>query len=335
MWGQESLRGLQTIVSAPAVMKGCDVMPDRTELSEAKRALLEKYLRGDIRESLPQNATAASIQGSLAPLSFTGSRAPLVPVQSGGSKRPFFFLHVHWHGGAFYCFTLARDLGTDQPFYVLEPYRFDDLPVPPTFEAMAAAHIKSLREFQHEGPYLLAGWCNGGLVAYEMARQLRAEGQEVDLLALLDPWAGPIQVIRLVGGFIRRIGNLIRLSSDKQLDWFLRLRHMYRLLWRSQDEDSQPFSLFPSVKALRQDWMGIFIWAVSDYLPQKYPGKVTYFWASEQPGDRRMWWGKVSKTEDEKEKEVEIHIISGKHMTLVTEHLHVVTERLRTCLSKA
>src|SRR5439155_11469439 len=101
-------------------------------------------------------------------------------------------------------------------------------------KAMAADYIKSMRAIQPQGPYILGGFCGGGLIAYEIAQQLRAEGQEVDLLALLDPWAGPIQLIRLVGGFIRRIGNLIRLSSDKQLDWFLRLRHMYRLLWRSQ-----------------------------------------------------------------------------------------------------
>src|SRR5207249_7517229 len=116
-----------------------------------------------------------------------GPRERAVAVQTGGSKRPFFFLHGQFEGNAFFCYSLARDLGQDQPFYVLEPYRFDDLPVPPTFEAMAAAHIKSLREFQHEGPYLLAGWCNGGLVAYEMARQLQAEGQKVDLLVLMDP----------------------------------------------------------------------------------------------------------------------------------------------------
>src|SRR2546426_110717 len=70
---------------------------------------------------------------------------------------------------------------------LLEQYQFDGLPIPPTIETMAAAHIKSMRAVQPEGPYLLGGWCNGGLVAYEMARQLHAVGQAVDLLVLMDP----------------------------------------------------------------------------------------------------------------------------------------------------
>lgn len=303
-------------------------MPNIPELSETKRALIEKYLQGD----LPQTATAAGMQVSPAPPSSTGSRIPLVAIQSGGSKQPFFFFHVHWVGGAFYCFTLARNLGPDQPFYMLEPYRFDGLQVPPTLEAMAAAYIKSLRAVQPEGPYLLGGFCGGGLIAYEIAQQLRAEGQEVDLLALIDPWAGPLQLIRLVSSFIRRLGDLLRLDPGKQLDWFLRLRHLYRFLLRLQGDSPHRFSFLPTAEALRRDWMGIFTWVAASYIPSGYPGRVTYFWASEKPGSRRMWWGNVAETED---KEVEVHIIHGKHMTLVTEHIHELTERLSTCLNKA
>ena len=54
-----------------------------------------------------------------------------------------------------------------------------------TIEEMAARHIKMLREFQPEGPYLLGGHCNGGLIAFEMARQLADRGERVDLLALI------------------------------------------------------------------------------------------------------------------------------------------------------
>ncbi|HCI82789.1 MAG TPA: hypothetical protein DHW02_24220, partial [Ktedonobacter sp.] len=103
----------------------------------------------------------------------TRPRAPVVAVQANGSRRPFFFLHGDWFGGGFYCLNLARSLDAEQPFYVLEPYNFDGLPIPPTFEEMAAAHIQALRTIQPEGPYLLGGFCNGGLMAYEIARQLR------------------------------------------------------------------------------------------------------------------------------------------------------------------
>ncbi len=156
----------------------------------------------------------------------TDSRAPLVAVQASGSRRPFFFLHGEWRGGAFYSLELARALGPDQPFYLLEPYQFAGLAVPPTFEAMAAAHLKSLRSVQPEGPYLLGGYCNGALIAYEMACQLRAEGQAVDLLVLMDPDAPAYY--KLVRSVVSYFGNLTRLGQDKQFDWYLRVQHIYK-----------------------------------------------------------------------------------------------------------
>src|SRR5713101_6102140 len=123
-------------------------MSDTKELSEAKRALLEKYLRGD----LPQAAGAAGVGIQEAKAEVASPRERVVEIQVGGSKRPFFFLHGHWKGSAFFCFPLARELGSDQPFYTLESYQFDGLPVPPTIETMAAAHIKSMRSVQPEGP---------------------------------------------------------------------------------------------------------------------------------------------------------------------------------------
>src|SRR5579885_2767268 len=89
-------------------------------------------------------------------------------------------------GGAFYCRKMARQLGAEQPFYILEPYKFDGLRVLPTFAAMATAHLELIRSIQPEGPYQMGGWCNGALLAYEMARQLRARGQTVSLLVLMD-----------------------------------------------------------------------------------------------------------------------------------------------------
>ena len=199
-------------------------MSDTSGLSEAKRALLEKYLHGDI-----PLASSVGIQHTGAEVA--GPRARAVEVQIGGSKRPFFFLHGDWKGTPFFCFSLVRELGLDQPFYALEPYRFDGLPVPPTVETMATAHLKSLRAVQPEGPYLLGGWCNGGLVAYEMARQLHATGQTVDLLVLMDPmYLGYCTRRRLLRVVISHLGNLIGLGPDKQLDWFLRLLYVCKPL---------------------------------------------------------------------------------------------------------
>ena len=304
-------------------------MTEIIDLSEARRALLEKYLRGE----LPQTAIAARNgderpQGSPESQPYTGSRVTLVTVQDGGSRLPFFYVHVHWDTGAFYCFPLAHELGVDQPFYVLEPYDFADLKVPPLLEDMAATYIESMRSVQPEGPYILGGFCGGGLIALEMARQLQMSGQAVEMLVLIEPGVGPA-LITWGGSFIRHMGKLIRLSPDKQLDVFLSLRHAYRLLFRPQYRHSQGFSVFPTIQALRQDWMGIFVWMVSGYSrPRQYPGKAIQIWAINDPV-RRKAWPKVAVAKEE-----ETHFIPGKHFNLITDQLHILSTQLKTCLEK-
>ena len=321
-------------------------MPDSPGLSEARRALLEKYLRGELleRANSPSNITRRT-QGNSEAASLTDPRVALIPVQPGLARPPFFYMHVHWIGGAFYSFTLAHDLGSDQPLYVIDPYRLDGLQVPPTIEEIAASYIKSIRTVQPEGPYFLGGFCAGGLLAYEVAQQLCAGGQEVKLLVLIDPMAGPIRFIRLLGSCIRRFGDLLRLDSAKQLDWFLRIRYLSRILRRSQDENTEHvnglmrswrnkhpkrFSLIPAPEALRQDWMAVFVWAVSGYFPHLYPGKLTYLFARENPDSRKLWWGKAVEAEN-----AEIYTVPGTHETCRTTYLHDLAAQLETCLDKA
>ena len=195
---------------------------------EARRALLEKYLLGDTSRA----AMTAGVITQSTRAEMTGSRERAVVVQVGeGSRRPFFFLHGDWKGSAFFCFPLARELGLEQPFYALEPYQFTGLRAAPALETMAAAHIKSMRAVQPEGPYLLGGWCNGGLVAYEMARQLHAVGQTVDLLVLMDAmYLGYCARRIVIRRIFSRLGDLMGLGPDKQLDWFLRLLYMCKPL---------------------------------------------------------------------------------------------------------
>ena len=130
---------------------------------------------------------------------------------------------------------------------------------------MAAEHIKAMRAIQPEGPYLLGGWCNGGLVAYEIARQLHAEGQTLDLLVLMDAmYFGYHTRRKMLRVVISRMGNLIGLAEEKQLDWFLRLLyvtkplnfivhtllHIYKRLQnigQSRSQDSTPLTTRQSV----------------------------------------------------------------------------------------
>jgi len=312
-------------------------MPDTSDMMEVRRALLEKYLRGELPKTpLPTRVDTLRPEeegrGKPTPLQ---RREHVVPIQTGGSKRPLFFLHGDWTDKAFFCYPLAQKLGPDQPFYVLEPYNFDGLPAPPSIEVMAAEHIQSMRGIQPEGPYMLGGFCNGGLTAYEMARQLRAAGQEVDLLVLMDSIPARF---RFICATIRFIGKVIHLGPDQQLNWFLRLEHAFRFIIDRRSDDFEHIkttdpriaSLFPPVESLRKEYPALFYWATSNYHPVFYAGKVTLFWDEKEPV-RRKWWHTWAKRYD---REVEEYIIPGSHMTCKTEHLDGMAEHLSVCLQK-
>lgn len=117
--------------------------------------------------------------------------SPLVAIQAAGSRRPVFC--VHGAGGVtFPVYDLGRQLGPDQPFYGLQDPSLDGKRQPcARVEALAAQYIEAIRLVQPAGPYVLAGLSFGGLVAFEMAQQLRHGGEEVAFLALLDT-AAPV-----------------------------------------------------------------------------------------------------------------------------------------------
>ncbi len=257
----------------------------------------------------------------------SSARVPVVTVQANQSGRPFFFLHGNWDGTSFYCFTLARLLGFAQAFYVLEPYKFVGLAAAPSCETIAAAHIAALRAVQPRGPYLLGGFCNGGVLAFEMAQQLRAQGESVDLLALIEPGVAPFS-LRFSRQLIQVVGGLLRLPLDKQLDWFLRMRHLIRLTF-PKNWGQLPFAR--TRQELRLDETGIYAWAAAAYQHRAYPGKVTFFWASVKHNSRRALWGKVNT---ERVQDGEAYIIPGEHFDLILKHLHLTAVQLRKCLEK-
>jgi len=112
----------------------------------------------------------------------------LVAVQRSGSRPPIFGI-PGMDGGVLGFHTLARLLGTDQPFYGLQSRGLDGIGSPLTrIEDIAAACVEEIRGLQRAGPYHLVGMCMGGVVAWEIARQLRDAGQEVGLLALVETW---------------------------------------------------------------------------------------------------------------------------------------------------
>jgi aspartate racemase len=122
----------------------------------------------------------------------TGSSARcLVPIQPDGSRPPLFCVHdINGHVLNFR--ALAHGLGADQPVYGLQLVGLDGTEAPlGRVEDMAARYLSEIRAAGLTGPYRLCGYSMGGLVAYEMAQQLRDAGETVDLLALLDTFPRP------------------------------------------------------------------------------------------------------------------------------------------------
>lgn len=302
------------------------------DLSDAKRALLEKYLRGDFPKAPKETeGTTHPIPDTSTAPSSDKRRAPTIAIQAGGSRAPFFYPHVHWQGGASYCFTLAHDLGPDQPFYVVEPYSFESLQSPPTLEDIAAECIKSVRAIQPEGPYRLGGYCGAGFIIFEMAQQLHAAGQHVEKLVMIEPGVGPYYAPLLgwISTLVHHVGTLLRRSPYQQLTWFLGIRHYYRLVRYLGRRSALKLSLAVTPESLREDWLGTFVWIVSAYVPHLYPGKVTYIWAQDGSGSHRNWWRQRFIAQD-----AEDYFTSGNHSDCRSTYVHDLAAQLRTCLNK-
>src|SRR2546426_2893564 len=128
--------------------------------------------------------TIEQLAHKLRPQATATSYATLVAIQPGGFKPPFFCVHGG-AGSALFLHRLAREMGPDQPFYGIEPEGLDGKRFQrTTVEQMAAHYLAEIRKIQPEGPYYIGGYCFGGLTAFEMARQLRRQGQQVAVVAL-------------------------------------------------------------------------------------------------------------------------------------------------------
>ena len=159
-------------------------------------SLLAVRLRTAIRNRLGRslslmdlfrNPTITQMAQALKQLPQESRSQILVPLQPEGDGTPFFC--VHPIGGQVLCYAdLVRELGTKRPFYGLQSPSSASAGPLETIEEMAALYIQEIRRAQPSGPYLLGGWSMGGLVAYEMARQLQQQGETIGLLAMFDTY---------------------------------------------------------------------------------------------------------------------------------------------------
>jgi amino acid adenylation domain-containing protein len=228
----------------------------------------------------------------------------IVAMQPEGSRPPLYF--VHGLGGTVMRFhDISRQMAPDQPFYGIQAQGLDGKrPVLDHVEDMAELYLKDLREAQPEGPYYLGGYSFGGLVALEMAQRLRAEGQDVALLAMVDTYVvGQPASDSLVQRFFA-------LSFDQKIAYVKRRATRYRKgIKRRFDMLNMPAPL----KAVREACAR----AEQRYRPQAYSGSIALFRATDK-GLRGLdgaegGWRKYALGG------VEIHEIEGDHGNIVNE----------------
>jgi thioesterase domain-containing protein len=274
----------------------------------------------------------------LANVDYTHPQAPIHRIQNG-KNRPIFLLHGNWTGGVpFYCYAVARTLGKKQTFYALDPYKYQGPYKPINIDGMAAAHIQSMKQIQPEGPYVLGGFCNGSLIAYEIARQLQAAGEQVDALILIAPTNVPRMRQRFVQA-LHRLGSVLKISPLNQMTLFLRVRHaarhVYKKLRGDNDARVQDFpkllaiderlaKMFPVQEALLNDYVGVFTWLASLYQKRYRPENVHYIWASEELESRQAWseYGGLEQGA----------IVPGYHMDNVTHHVDILASEFKACI---
>ena len=110
----------------------------------------------------------------------------LIPLQTKGDRPPLFLVHQHGGYGLSYS-VLARTLGKEQPVYALQASGLDGRQKPKeSIEAMASNYLQEIREILPQGPYFLGGHSFGGLVAFEMASQLEAAGENAEHVLIVD-----------------------------------------------------------------------------------------------------------------------------------------------------
>jgi amino acid adenylation domain-containing protein len=274
--------------------------------------------------------------------------SPLIEIQKGGHHTPFFFMPGVYAGGGFYTRKLAQLLGPEQPFYILPTLVGDQLP-PVRIELIAQRNMEILRAFRPHGPYLLGGFCHGGLIAFEMARSLRAQGERVDLVFFIRTASEntPFRHLDILVGLWARLFHLT--DWHRQL-LFLRIKKHYgrlrRLVRRLGGKTSRPdFTqrrtsplrgsvldeqaelLLPYTTEVRQR-VGL---AYASYVPRRYDGRVVLLWPAEDriplPGDPTHGWRAYVPN-------IEVYTVPGGHFTCVTQHIEAVAEHLKRCLQE-
>jgi thioesterase domain-containing protein len=252
----------------------------------------------------------------------------LVPIRTHGSKPPLFCVHPAG-GYTLYYRDLAARLDPDQPIYSLQSKGLDGQEYPfSCLEEIVADYVKEIRNVQPHGPYYLAGLCFGGVAAFEMAQQIRDQGEEVALVALLDTYTPDYE--RQLGSSLslKTIFHRVRERVDLEFSNLAELRRRERPAYVLEKMRRVCFytylwirSIYHRIRHPRTRELkhveAANLRAMQSYEPQVYPGRVTLFRAAKQPAgngyDPTLGWRGLASGG------LDIQEVAGYHSTIAVE----------------
>ncbi|VAW36161.1 Polyketide synthase modules and related proteins [hydrothermal vent metagenome] len=301
-------------------------------------AAIEKKLKMRLPLSLLfQAPTIAQLAAKIRQQNNVPKWSSLVPIQPLGAKTPFFCVH----GGAghvFHYYDLAQMMGTERPFYGLQPKMSEvtHQSVYSRVEEMAAQYIQEIKMVQPNGPYLLSGFCFGGIIAYEMAQQMTESGDEVGLLVFIDPStpqnkpepeapSPEFLAARLLRhqrnmaqlGRLARLGYILNSGKNRMVAyWFLFYRAWLRD-WRKSG--AKLFQKYIEWRPLVPSRLHDFYFkhlisspAVQLYHPRCYAGEAVLFFSTlDNGGDDSLGW------DDLLQAGLHLHAVESTHLGIL------------------
>jgi thioesterase domain-containing protein len=227
----------------------------------------------------------------------------IVPLQPRGTRVPVFAIGGH-NGDVFTYRPLAQRLGDDQPFFGLEPPGLDGQREPLTrVEDLAAFFAAQIRAFQPTGSYVIAGYCAGGTIAFELAQQLRAQGATLRGVALFaSPYPTWYRFLPQLWERLAHQGEQVRTHARALVSLPAGERRRYiseRLRDRTAQRDRNRAAALDPALAPRNRLKEATLVGVRRYTPRPFPGRVSLFvpnreWLRPRPGNALLTWRAVA-----------------------------------------
>ncbi|MEL6985477.1 MAG: thioesterase domain-containing protein, partial [Actinomycetota bacterium] len=250
----------------------------------------------------------------------TPRRSFLVPIQPDGTQTPIFAIHVLGVDCAFFR-PLAARLGSDQPMYGLgQPTADLDTSGPTDVTNVASSYAAEINEVAPDGPIRLAAISLGGVVAYELAQQLAAQGRDVELLALFDALGPELASVAPPKQWIA--AQLARASNDPGRYLREQADRQWQRVVRTTERGGLALQRKLGLRAEQRLEIRRFIednvQAQLSYHYEPYPGRLLVLKAGDDPlapaqAEAGMGWRQVALGG------VEVDIVPGGHLSMMDE----------------